>query len=234
MVSIDGQVVLVTGGARGLGRAFVAEALARGAAKVYATSRIPGAFEDPRVVPLALEVTDAEGVAGLAALAPDVTVLINNAGIAEMAPLVTGDIELIRRDLEVDLFGPLLVTRALAPVLAGNGGGAILTVHSVLSWAHLAGSYSVAKAAVWAATNSIRLELAGQGTQVVGLHVGYIDTDMASGVDAAKNDPKDVARAAFDGIESGGVEVVVDELSRGVKAGLAGDPAELYAQLARG
>ncbi|NQX27136.1 SDR family oxidoreductase [Microbacteriaceae bacterium VKM Ac-2854] len=231
MVSIDGQVVLVTGGNRGLGAAFVSEALARGAAKVYATSRVAVDSDDPRVVPLALEVTDADSVQRLAGLS-DVTVLINNAGIAESAPLVSGELTSIRRDLEVDLFGPLLVTRALAPVLAANGGGAILNVHSVLSWAHLAGSYSVAKAALWAATNSIRLELAPQGTQVLGLHVGYIDTELVAAVTAAKNDPRDVARAALDGIESGAVEVVADGLSRTVKAGLAADPAELYAQLA--
>ncbi|NQX11049.1 SDR family oxidoreductase [Microbacteriaceae bacterium VKM Ac-2855] len=233
MVSIDGQVVLVTGGNRGLGRAFVAEALARGAAKVYATSRTGEPWGDPRVVAIALEVTDAEAVAGLVDQAPDVSVLINNAGIAEAAPLVSGDLAAIRRDLEVDLFGPLLVTRALAPALAAHDGGAILNVHSVLSWAHLSGSNSVAKAALWAATNSIRLELAGQGTHVVGLHVGYIDTDMAATVTAAKNAPADVARAGLDAIESGAVEVVVDDLSRTVKAGLAADPAELYAQLTR-
>ncbi|WP_426511946.1 SDR family oxidoreductase [Dactylosporangium sp. McL0621] len=225
------EVVLVTGGNRGLGKAFVEEALARGARKVYAAARDPRSVSTPGAVPLALDVTDPESVRRAAAEAPDVTVLINNAGITTDSSLLHGDLDDIRREFETNFFGTINVTRAFAPVLAANGGGHVLDVHSVLSWISQGTSYSSTKAAVWQATNAFRIELAAQGTKVTGLHVGYIDTDMTRGIDAPKTSPQDVARQALDGIEAGAFEVLADELTRTVKRGLSADPAALYPQL---
>ncbi|MEU7870863.1 SDR family oxidoreductase [Dactylosporangium sp. NPDC049140] len=225
------EVVLVTGGNRGLGKAFVEEALARGARKVYAAARDPRSVSTPGAVPLALDVTDPESVRRAAAEAPDVTVLINNAGITTGSSLLHGDLDDIRREFETNFYGTINVTRAFAPVLAANGGGHVLDVHSVLSWISQGTSYSSTKAAVWQATNAFRLELAAQGTKVTGLHVGYIDTDMTRGIDGPKASAQDVARQALDGVEAGEFEVLADEISRTVKRGLSGDPAALYPQL---
>ncbi|MER7283266.1 SDR family oxidoreductase [Dactylosporangium sp. NPDC000244] len=225
------EVVLVTGGNRGLGRAFVEEALARGARKVYAAARDPRSVSIPGAVPLALDVTDPDSVRRAAAEAPDVTVLINNAGITTRASMLHGDLDDIRREFETNFYGTINVTRAFAPVLAANGGGHVLDVHSVLSWISQGTSYSASKAAVWQATNAFRLELAPQGTTVTGLHVGYIDTEMTAGVDAPKVTAQDVARQALDGVAAGDFEVLADEVTRTVKRGLSADPAALYPQL---
>jgi NAD(P)-dependent dehydrogenase (short-subunit alcohol dehydrogenase family) len=232
MTSIKDSVVLVTGGSRGLGKALVEELYARGAAKVYATARDPRTVTHPDAVPLALEVTDPRSVADAAAQAQDVTVLVNNAGVSLGATsFLDSPVEDVRREFETNFFGPLLVTRAFVPVIERNGGGHLLNVHSVLSWVAVAGSYSATKAALWSQTNTLRLELRPRGVGVTGLHVGYIDTDMASAVDAPKSAPGDVAALALDGIEAGAYEVLADDLSRRVKAGLSGDLAALYPQL---
>jgi NAD(P)-dependent dehydrogenase (short-subunit alcohol dehydrogenase family) len=230
--TLDGAVVLVTGANGGLGEQFVRQALDRGAAKVYATARTPRVWDDARIIPLALDVTDDASLAAAAAQASDTTVVINKAGISRTAPISTGAIADIREVFETNFFGAIAVARGFAPVLGANGGGVLLDVHSVLSWIGLAGAYSAAKAALWSATNSLRLELAPQHTHVVGLHVGYIDTAMASHVDADKNDPADVVRAAYDGIEAGEFEILADDLSARVKQGLAAPIVALYPQLA--
>ncbi|MEU2356269.1 SDR family oxidoreductase [Streptomyces misionensis] len=233
MTTIKDSVVLVTGGSRGLGKALVEELYERGAAKVYATARDPRSVTHPDAVPLALEVTDPASVAAVAARTPDVTVLINNAGISLGAhSLLDAPLDDVRREFETNFYGPLLVTRALVPVIERNGGGHLLNVHSVLSWLGIAGSYSATKAALWSQTNSLRLELRPRGIEVTGLHVGYIDTDMTSGIDAPKSDARDVAALALDGVEAGAHEVLADDLTRSVKAGLSGDLAALYPQLA--
>ncbi|MEW1911889.1 SDR family oxidoreductase [Kitasatospora sp. NPDC085895] len=232
MTAIKGAAVLVTGGSRGIGRALVDALYERGAAKVYATARDPRTVTHPEAVPLALEVTDPASVAAAAARAQDVTVLINNAGAAVNASFLDSPVEDVRREFETNFYGPLLTARAFVPLIERNGGGHLLNVHSVLSWIGLAGSYSASKAALWSQTNSLRLELKPRGINVTGLHVGYVDTDLTSGITAPKADPVDVAHRALDGIESDAHEVLADDLSRQVKAGLAGDLAVLYPQLA--
>ncbi|MBA2808977.1 SDR family oxidoreductase [Streptomyces sp. KM273126] len=233
-MDVTGSIALVTGANRGIGRRFVDELLARGAAKVYATARRPELIEvsDPRVEVLRLDLLDAQSVTDAAAAAPDVTLLVNNAGIATRANLLTGDLDTIRLELDTHFFGTLGVIRAFAPVLASNGGGGIVNILSVLSWfaSDEAGAYSVAKAAEWNMTNGLRLELADQKTLVQGVHLGAADTDIMAGHDVPKIDPADVARASLDGVESGAIEVLVDDASRYVKASLAADPAEFYAQ----
>ncbi|MFG3012999.1 SDR family oxidoreductase [Streptomyces cinerochromogenes] len=233
MTSIKNSVALVTGGSRGLGKALVEELYARGAAKVYAAARDPRSVTHPDAVPLALEVTDPASVEAAAAQAQDVTVLVNNAGISLGAhSFLDAAVDDVRREFETNFYGPLLVTRAFVPVIERNGGGHLLNVHSVLSWVGVAGSYSATKAALWSQTNSLRLELDPRGIGVTGLHVGYIDTDMVADVDAPKSSPQAVAALALDGVEAGAYEVLADDLSRQVKAGLSGDLAALYPQLA--
>ncbi|GGV82787.1 SDR family oxidoreductase [Streptomyces griseoloalbus] len=232
-MDIAGSTALVTGANRGIGRRFVEQLLERGAVRVYASARHPESisFSDSRVVPLYLDLLDEESISQAAAAAPDVTLLVNNAGITTGADLLTSGLDLIRQDLETHLFGTLRVIRAFAPALASNGGGAIVNILSVLSWVATAegsGSYSVAKAAEWNMTNGVRVELAGQKTLVQGVHLGAADTDMMAGRDTLKVDPTDVARAALDGVQAEAIEVLVDDPSRFVKAALSADPAQLY------
>jgi len=229
MATLD--VVLVTGANGGLGTEFVRQALDLGARKVYATARAPRIWDDRRVVPLTLDVTDPASVAAAAALATDVTLVVNNAGAANGAS-VLGDQATLRELFEVNYFGPLAVVDAFAPSLATNGGGAVLNVLSVLSWLGIGDGYSATKAALWSATNTQRLHLAGQGTLVTALYLGYADTPMTSGLDVPKNDPADVVSQAYAGVWSGAYEVLADDVSRQVKAGLAGPIDQLYPQLA--
>jgi len=231
MTSIEGSVVLVTGGSRGIGRALVEALYERGAKKVYATARDPKTVTHPDAVALALEVSDPASVAAAAEQAQDVTILINNAGAAVSANFLDSPVEDIRREFETNFYGPLLVTRAFVPIIERNGGGHILNFHSVLSWVGLAGSYSASKAAFWSQTNSLRLDLKPRGIEVTGLHVGYVDTDMAAHVDGPKSTPESVAAQALDGIESGAFEVLADDLTRQVKAGLSAEGGALYPQL---
>lgn len=222
MVTINGSTAVVTGGQRGLGRAFVRELLARGTSKVYATARDPKPSDDPRIVPVALDVTDPTSVAALASVAGDVSIVINNAGVGGAGPLLTTDIGDMRTVFETNLFGAIRVAQAFAPILRRNGGGAIVDIHSALSWIAGAGAYGASKAAFWSVTNSLRLELAAQDTLVIGVHLGYADTDLTTGVSAPKLDPRDVANAVADGIELGHTEVLVDEASRYFKQAVAG------------
>ncbi|RKS80071.1 short-subunit dehydrogenase [Motilibacter peucedani] len=229
-MDIAGSTALVTGANRGIGREFVLELQRRGAAKVYATARDPRSVDVPGVEVLALDITDPASVAAAAGAAVDVTLLVNNAGISTGANLVSGDEDRVRLEMETHFFGTLSMVRAFAPVLARNGGGAIVNVLSALSWFSYDGAnaYAAAKAAAWSLTNGVRLELAAQGTLVTGVHLGSADTDMTRDYDGPKIHPADAARAALDGVRAGRFEVLVDEWSRGVKASLAGDPAEFY------
>ncbi|MDZ5662934.1 SDR family oxidoreductase [Nocardioides sp. zg-1308] len=232
-MDINGAVVLVTGANRGIGAEFVEQLKARGAAKIYAASRNASAIDAGGVHALELDVTDAAQVDAAAAVATDVDVLVNNAGVSTGTPLVSGDESTIRREMDTNFYGPLLMTRAFAPILATNGGGAIVNVVSALSWFTLpgAGAYAASKAAAWALTDSTRLELAGQGTHVVGVHMGLVDTDMAKGVDAPKISPADLANAGLDAVESGVQEVLADDWARFVKSGLALDPQARYERI---
>lgn len=226
-MNLEGSVALVTGANRGLGRHFTEQLLARGATKVYATARDPRAIDVPGAVALGLDITDPGAVAAAAAAAPDVTLLVNNAGVSTYADLVTGDLEAIRREIDTNYFGPLAMVRAFAPILAANGGGAILNVNSRMSWVSLpagANAYGAAKAAAWSMTNGIRLELAGQGTRVTGLYLSATDTDMMAGWDIPKNDPSDVVARALDGVAAGATEVLADQDTAEAKAALAQTP----------
>jgi NAD(P)-dependent dehydrogenase (short-subunit alcohol dehydrogenase family) len=231
-MKIENAVALVTGANRGFGRALASELVGRGAT-VYAAARRPETIDLPGVTPIALDITDAESVAAAAKSARDVNLLINNAGSSTGADLLTGDLDAIKLELDTHFYGTLAVTRAFAPVIADNGGGSILNVLSVLSWLTVPtiGAYSAAKSAEWSLTNALRLQLADQGIRVAGLHVGYMDTDMARRVTSAKIAPEEVAKIAVDGLVNDAHEIVVDDLSRSVQGNLSGGVAALYPQL---
>jgi NAD(P)-dependent dehydrogenase (short-subunit alcohol dehydrogenase family) len=232
-MKIDGCVALVTGANRGLGAVYAQALLDRGAAKVYAAVRDVSSVSDSRLTPLRLDVTDRASIEAAAEAARDVTLLVNNAGVDTHTPTL-GEEAGLRTEIEVNYLGPVAVSRAFAPVLAANGGGALITMLSGLSWFTLpdSGGYAAAKAALWMATNSLRQNLLEQGTLVTAVHVGYMDTDMAAWFDGPKTAPAVVAAAALDGIEAGEYEVLVDDWTRQVRAGLSGPLTELYPALA--
>ncbi|KQP13120.1 SDR family oxidoreductase [Pseudorhodoferax sp. Leaf267] len=220
---IENAVVLVTGANRGLGRVFVQTALARGARKVYAAARQPDTVDVDGAVPLRLDVTRPQDAAAAAALASDVTLVVNNAGISLAGGVAGADgLEVLRRQLDTNCLGLLHVAQAFAPVLRANGGGAMVNILSALSWVNAPGigGYCVSKAAAWGLTNALRNELRGQGTLVVGLHAGFIDTDMARGFPGPKTPPASVAAQAFDAVQAGQEEVLADEPARHAQAAL--------------
>lgn len=226
-MELKDAVAVVTGANRGLGRHLALQLIEHGA-KVYAAARRPETVDLPGAIPLRLDVTDEDSVRAAARLAPDTTLLVNNAGIFTPTPLVGGDPDAVRLEMETNFYGPLAVTRAFAPVIEGNGGGAVLNVLSVLSWFHPAGlgAYSAAKTASWAMTDAVREELAPRGIAVTALHVGYMDTHMAAHIPAEqKADPAGVAALALDGLAAGVTEVLADDITRQVKQNLAAAPA---------
>jgi NAD(P)-dependent dehydrogenase (short-subunit alcohol dehydrogenase family) len=231
---LGGSRILVTGADGGLGVEFVAQALARGADRVYAATRTPRDWDDDRIVPIGLDVDDPRAVERAADVAHDVTLIVNNAGIASLETLATGDVDVLRQVVETNLWGALSVARAFAPVMAANGGGTLVNVLSAASWAHRLGAYSVSKAALWAATNALRLELAPTGVRVVGLHLGFTRTPMLTKYDVPlppMGEAVDVVRSAYDQIEAGALEVLADERSRTVRQTLALPIEQAYPEL---
>jgi len=233
-MKISNATVLVTGANRGIGLAFTRELLARGARKVYAGARDPASVTQPGVEPLRLDVTKPEEVAAAVARAGDVTLVINNAGIAQLGGFLAADSEEVaRRQFETNFFGMLRVSQAFAPVLKANGGGGLINVLSIVSWINggqLAG-YAATKSAAWSLTNSLRHELAPQHTQVLALHMAFVDTDLARGLDGPKTSPEEIVKSALDGLEAGLDEVLADDRTRLVKQGLtAATPSYLPAR----
>ena len=235
-MNIEGSVALVTGANRGLGSAFAQALLDAGAAKVYGAARDPGSIARPGVIPLRLDVTNPADIAQAVRDAGDVTLLVNNAGISTGSSALGPDaVELARLEMETNFFGPLQVSRAFAPVLAANGGGGIVNVLSVLSWLTFpaAAMYAASKAASWSLTNALRLELHEQGTLVVGVHCGFLDTDMAAAIEAPKTDPAEVARAVLAAVEADAHEVLADDTSTFVRSRLSDGVDALYPSVTR-
>ncbi len=230
-MEISGSVALVTGAGRGLGRVFARELVARGAGKVYGAARRPADVTEPGVVAVALDITDPDQVSRAVDECGDVTLLVNNAGIMRASTFIEPpDPDAARLEMATNYFGTLAMCRAFAPVLAVNGGGAIVNMLSVVSFITnpLTASYGASKAAALSLTNGIRVELARHGTLVVAVHASFIDTDMAAGIDAAKISPESVAQQTFDAVERGDVEVLADERTRFVKASLPHDQELIY------
>jgi NAD(P)-dependent dehydrogenase (short-subunit alcohol dehydrogenase family) len=230
-MKIEGSVALVTGAGRGLGRVYARELVSRGAAKVYGAARDPAAVTDPGVTPIALDITDAGRVAEVAARCADVSLLVNNAGVMKASTFLGApDLGAAQAEMAVNYFGTLSMCRAFAPVLAANGGGALVNMLSVTSFYNnpFDASYGASKAAAWSMTNGARTELAPQGTLVVAVHASFIDTDMAAGIGGDKISPESVAQQVFDAVQAGQIEVLADERSRFVKASLSRDHELIY------
>ncbi len=234
--SAKGAIALVTGGNRGIGRAFVDELLHAGAVKVYIGSREP--FDDalPGTEVVILDVTDDASVAAAALSCPDVNVLINNAGLhARTRLILTDDPDAARREMDVNYFGTLAMTRAFAPVLAANGGGAIVNVLSVAGAVPTAfmGGYSTSKAAALFLSIISRAELEPQGTTVTALVVGSVDTRMADHVDGKKEDPRDIARIGVAAMARGERVVDTDQMAINARAAYALDPVRFERGMAK-
>jgi NAD(P)-dependent dehydrogenase (short-subunit alcohol dehydrogenase family) len=225
-MNFDNSVALVTGANRGLGAAFLRSLRAAGVRKIYAGARDPSKLERTEgVVPLQLDVTSARDVAEAGAACGDVSLLVNNAGTVSYSNVLDHSVlRPFQTEWETNVLGPLRLIQTFAPILAKNGGGAILNVLSVLTWISLPGgpaTYSATKAALWSLTNSLRTELKAQGTLVSALHVGLMDTDMTRGMQMPKVDPQDVANSAVAALRAGEAEILADDVSRQVKHALS-------------
>jgi NAD(P)-dependent dehydrogenase (short-subunit alcohol dehydrogenase family) len=234
-MNIQDSTVLVTGANRGIGKAFADALMDRGAAKVYAAVRDVATVTDPRLVPIQLDVTDPDRVAAVASELDDVQVVVNNAGVLHISVPLSASLDTALVELETNYLSLVSMTQAFAPVLDRNGGGAFVNVLSVFSWVAtpLLTTYSASKAAAWAFTNAARIELRRQGTHVVGVHPGPVDTDMTAAIDLEKIPAATVATSALDAVEAGEPEAVVDDFSRAIKAGLSDDQNALYPQIER-
>ena len=226
--SLKGRTALVTGANGGLGEQFVLQALQRGALKVYAAARAPRDWADSRIQPLSLDITSADAVTRAVMAAPDVDLLINNAAIAPQGDSLLGPEDEARAVFDTNYFGTLRVANAFAPVLAANGGGTILNILSLAVWISMPTAYAASKAAMWSATNGLRFALEAQGTQVIGLHVGMVDTPMTAHLDTPKSNPAIVVAQAYDGIAAGDIEVLADSLTVDLKSRLGTKAEEFY------
>ena len=227
-MKIENATVVITGANRGIGLAFANAFLERGARKVYAGARDPSQVSLPGVTPLRLDVNSAADIEAAARLANDVTIVVNNAGIAKFGSFLADDAEaLLRNHLETNLLGVLRVSRAFAPILARNGGGALLNVASIASWVSspLLASYAVSKSALWSLSNGLRNDLRDQGTQVLTLHMGFVDTDLTQGIELPKTKPETIVERALTALEVGAREVLADEMTQQVKSGLSAEQA---------
>lgn len=231
MVAVRNSVVLVTGGQRGLGAALVEEVLHRGAKKVYVTARNPKSDSRESVVTQALEVRSSQAISDLAQIATDVNIVINNAGTVVPEPLLTGGFDGLAEQFDVNVYGPLRIAKAFAPILAANGGGAIVNMLSVLSWLSGGGAYGASKAAMWSLSNSLRDELLSQNTQVLAVHAAFIDTDMAAAFPVPKTPPSVAAARIIDALEAGAAEALIDDATVAAKAALSGPVENLRVSL---
>jgi NAD(P)-dependent dehydrogenase (short-subunit alcohol dehydrogenase family) len=233
-MKIEGSAALVTGANRGLGKAYADALLVAGAAKVYAGARDPSLITDNRLIPVKLDITSSSDVAAASRRCEDVSILINNAGIMLMSPMLRdASDEALRREMEVNVYGLLAMIRAFAPILARNGGGTIANMLSIASWFvyPFNATYCASKHAALAVSDAARIQLKSQGTHVVGVYAGLIDTEMASGYDQPKTSPQQVAERTLEGIRLGQDHVLADmsaeEMWRATRSG----PAQLAATM---
>lgn len=241
-VAVSGSVALVTGSNRGIGRALVEALLEKGAKKVYAGARKLDSLKElieefgDRVVGIELDVTNTEQIEAAAAAAPDVNLLINNAGVVgEMGVAITDpqNLSMGRREMEVNFFGTLAVSQAFAPILAANGGGGLVNISSVAGLVSFPPipTYSASKAAVHSLTQSLRFGLQEQGTHVAGVYPGPVDTDMSKDLPMAKASPTVVAGNILNALEEGQEEIFPDDMAQEMGAGYEQSPKELERQV---
>ncbi len=231
-MNIQESVAFVTGANRGIGKAYVEALVQAGVRRIYVAARSLDTLNDvvaiapDRIIPIALDVTHVDQVTAAAQTAQDVTLLINNAGVLGSGGLFTpNSVETAQWEMTTNYFGTLSMVRAFAPILQGNGGGAIVNMMSVVAVANapVFSSYSASKAALHSLTQGIRAELAAQGTQVIGVYPGPVDTDMAEGVPMDKIAPIAVAKQALQAVEAGVEDVYPDPVSQSVFSAIA-DP----------
>ncbi|EJJ29712.1 SDR family oxidoreductase [Rhizobium sp. CF142] len=226
-MDIANSTVFITGANRGLGLAFAREARRRGAAKIYAGMRNTAGFNEPDIIPIRIDVTDKASIAAAAGLAADTTLLINNAGIAELidGPL-SGDVEeQSQRLFDVNYHGVVRVTRAFEPILSAQPQAAIINVLSDIVWLPrpILTPYAASKAAAWSYTNQLRFHLREKGIQVLGLHVGFVDTDLTDGINVPKASPQDVVRQTYDALAAGRSEIMADRGTTVLKSTLSAE-----------
>ena len=233
--TIKGSVVLITGASGAIAQALISELKARGVAKIYAGARdISGLVASDHLVPLKMDVSSDDDVRKAAAAAPDVTLLINNAGINHNTSFMTApDLTIASKEMEANYIAPLRVTRAFAPALIANK-GSVLNMLTILSRVSLPfmGSYCASKAAALSLTQGLRGELAPQGVHVVGALPGAVDTRMTAGLPIPKMTTAEAATEILDGFESGEEDIYVGEMARGIAQGLAHDAKAVERQLA--
>lgn len=237
-MDLDGAVVLITGAGGAIGQASTKAFIDAGAAKVYAATRVDGAevgLAHERVVPIHLDVTDQASIDAAAAQCTDVTVLVNNAGVNHNAPVVgAGDDEWARHEIEVNYLGNLAVSRAFAPILGTNGGGAMVNVLSILSRINHPGmaTYCASKAALHSVTQAFRAQLRGQGTFVCAFMPGAVDTRLTAHLPIPKMTTEETAAAMIDAIRNDVEDAYPGDMAGGVSAGLAADHKAVEAQFA--
>jgi NAD(P)-dependent dehydrogenase (short-subunit alcohol dehydrogenase family) len=234
-MNIQGSTALVTGANRGLGKAFAEALLRAGAKRVYAAARDPSSIKDPLVTPIRLDVTSRKDISAVVELCSDVSILINNAGAMFTKPVLADDaVDTLRREMDVNVFGMLEMANAFAPVLERNGGGALVNMLSVVSWYvyPFNSTYSATKHAALAVTEGLRIQLRAQGTQVIGVYAGFIDTEMGNALSTgAKTPPHQVAEKTMEGIRTGLDHVLSDEASERLWKATRVDPAKLHADM---
>lgn len=234
-MKIEGSVVLVTGANRGLGAEYVRQLLDRGASKVYAGARQIESVTNSGAIPISLDVTSAKDISTAIEMCSDVTMLINNAGIAlKSSILAENSLENAKAEFETNVWGPFNLSKGFAPVLAKNGGGAIVNVLSAASWFSMkeVATYAMSKSAAWSLTNGLRLDLAQYNTLVVAVHAGFIDTEMAASVKMDKTSPFQVVDRTLNGVEAGMLEVLADDSSVFIKNNLPNHIQTFYPLIA--
>lgn len=239
---IANSIPFVTGANRGIGAALVDALLARGATKVYAAARDIRTLDSTvasgggRVIPVALDVTNADAIRAATLRAHDTTLLINNAGVVVSAfrPILDeATIDDLRKELEVNAIAPHAITRAFAPTLIAakrNGGkSSVVNIASVVSLVSypMVATYSASKATTHSLTQSWRHALAPHDVDVLGVYPGPVDTDMARDLPIDKTPVQDVANAILDGIEAGDEEIFPDVVAQEQGARYLADPKAL-------
>jgi NAD(P)-dependent dehydrogenase (short-subunit alcohol dehydrogenase family) len=229
-MNIAGSVALVTGANRGLGKAYVEALLSSGAAKVYAGARDPSKITDGRVIAVQLDISSKSEIHAAVKQCSDVALLVNNAGaMLNTSILAPNAVDAMRKEMEVNVFGMASMIQAFAPILAKNGGGAIVNMLSVASWftPPFNATYAASKHAALAVSDAARIELRKQGTQVIGVYAGFIDTEMAAAWNGPKTSAAQVAARALEGVESGLSHVLADERARQIYDAVRADPEQL-------
>ena len=227
MKRLDGKVALVTGGARGIGRA-ICEAYIREGARVAVADRLAHEAEETaaalgeNAMPVAMDVTDldaiAQGVAAVEANWGGIDILVNNAGIFNMAAIDKVTPEDYRRQYDVNVGGTIFAIQAVVPSMKKRGGGAIVNFSSQAGRRGESNIvlYCSTKAAVISITQSLALELAGDNIRVNAIAPGVIDTPMW-----------DVVDAQFAALENKPLGQKKREVGEAVPLGRMGDPRDI-------